>query len=189
MRALSLIAALVVIATGAAAGPLEDGIAAYNRGDPKTALKLWQPLADAGNPDAQVNIGVLHANGEGVVTGKLLYALFQHDTSRALDPQGHIHAVIANLTRMPGGKWQALHADTLRTAIEDLQMLDRGDASDYSGILTMTDKVINLLVAFDSDEREAAGGHPAPSGSTRHDGAGLVAIAEHTPGVGHRPEA
>ena len=66
MRALSLIAALVVIATGAAAGPLEDGIAAYNRGDPKTALKLWQPLADAGNPDAQVNIGVLHANGEGV---------------------------------------------------------------------------------------------------------------------------
>ena len=50
----------------AAAGPLEDGIAAYNRGDVKTALKLWQPLADAGNADAQVNIGVLHANGEGV---------------------------------------------------------------------------------------------------------------------------
>ena len=66
MRALPLIAALVLFATGAAAGPLEDGIAAYNRGDPKTALKLWQPLADAGNADAQVNIGVLHANGEGV---------------------------------------------------------------------------------------------------------------------------
>ena len=47
-------------------GPLEDGIAAYNKGDPKTALKLWQPLAEAGNADAQVNIGVLHANGEGV---------------------------------------------------------------------------------------------------------------------------
>lgn len=50
----------------AAASPLEDGIAAYNRGDAKTALKLWQPLADHGNADAQVNIGVLHANGEGV---------------------------------------------------------------------------------------------------------------------------
>ncbi|WP_298598535.1 MobF family relaxase [uncultured Sphingorhabdus sp.] len=48
-----------------------------------------------------------------VQTGNLVYALFQHDTSRALDPQGHIHAVIANLTRMPGGKWQALHADKL----------------------------------------------------------------------------
>lgn len=46
-------------------------------------------------------------------TGNLVYALFQHDTSRALDPQAHIHAVIANLTRMPDGKWQALHADKI----------------------------------------------------------------------------
>jgi FAD/FMN-containing dehydrogenase len=45
---------------------------------------------------------------------------------------------------------------SLRTAIEDLQMLDREDASDYSGILTMMDKAINLLVAFDTDEREAS---------------------------------
>lgn len=45
---------------------------------------------------------------------------------------------------------------SLRAAIEDLQALDRADASDYSGILTMMDKAITLLVAFDSDEREAA---------------------------------
>jgi hypothetical protein len=45
---------------------------------------------------------------------------------------------------------------SLRTAIEDLQMIDRGDASDYSGILTIMDCAVNLLVAFDSDEREAA---------------------------------
>ncbi len=44
---------------------------------------------------------------------------------------------------------------SLRTAIEDLQLLDRNDASDYSGILTMMDTVVNLLVAFDSDQREA----------------------------------
>src|SRR5436305_425820 len=48
-----------------------------------------------------------------VPTGKLVYALFQHDTSRALDPQAHVHSVIANLTQMPDGKWQALHADKL----------------------------------------------------------------------------
>ena len=45
---------------------------------------------------------------------------------------------------------------SLQTAIEDLQMLDKDDASDYSGILTMMDRVVNLLVAFDSDTREAA---------------------------------
>ena len=45
---------------------------------------------------------------------------------------------------------------SLRGAIEDLQLLDRNDASDYSGILTIMDCAVNLLVAFDSPEREAA---------------------------------
>src|SRR4051812_23545902 len=44
---------------------------------------------------------------------------------------------------------------SLRAAIEDLQMLDAAEASDYSGILTMMDKAITLLVAFDSDEKQA----------------------------------
>ncbi len=46
--------------------------------------------------------------------------------------------------------------DSLRSAVLDMQMLDRHDASDYSGILTMMDCAVNLLVAFDSDQREAA---------------------------------
>ncbi|MFC1549278.1 FAD-binding oxidoreductase [Nitrospirota bacterium] len=45
---------------------------------------------------------------------------------------------------------------SLRQAMEDLKMLIKGDAADYVGILTMMDKAINLLVAFDSDEREQA---------------------------------
>jgi len=45
---------------------------------------------------------------------------------------------------------------SLATAIEDLQLLDRNDASDYSGILTIMDCAVNVLVAFDSTEREAA---------------------------------
>ena len=53
-------------------------------------------------------------------------------------------------------RMQYFYYSSLRTAIEDLQALDRDDASDYSGILTMMDKAINLLVAFDSNEREAA---------------------------------
>ena len=47
-------------------------------------------------------------NGEGVRTGNLTYGMFEHDTSRKLDPQGHIHVVIAALTQTAGGKWQAL---------------------------------------------------------------------------------
>lgn len=43
---------------------------------------------------------------------------------------------------------------SLRTAIEDLQMIVKENASDYSGILTVMDRAVNLLVAFDSDEKE-----------------------------------
>ena len=54
--------------------------------------------------------GRVTADGKttSVKTGNLVYALFQHDTSRALDPQAHIHAIVANMTKMPDGKWQAL---------------------------------------------------------------------------------
>ena len=49
---------------------------------------------------------------------------------------------------------QYFYYSSLRTAIEDLQFIAKEDASDYSGILTIMDRAITLLVAFDSDERE-----------------------------------
>jgi TPR repeat protein/S1-C subfamily serine protease len=54
------------IATLAAAGPVEDGLAAYNRGDYATALRLWRPLADQGDAHAQDLLGLVYANGQGV---------------------------------------------------------------------------------------------------------------------------
>ena len=47
-------------------------------------------------------------NGEAVRTGNLVYAMFQHDTSRKLDPQSHIHVVVAAVTQSAEGKWKAL---------------------------------------------------------------------------------
>lgn len=45
--------------------------------------------------------------------------------------------------------------DSLKTAINDMFYLVEADAADYCGILTMLDRAINLLVAFDTPEREA----------------------------------
>ncbi|MFQ3664502.1 MAG: MobF family relaxase [Sphingomonadaceae bacterium] len=45
---------------------------------------------------------------EAVQTGKLVVALFAHDTSRLMDPQMHVHAVIANATEGPDGRSRAL---------------------------------------------------------------------------------
>ena len=50
--------------------------------------------------------------GDPVRSGNLAYAMFQHDTSRKLDPQAHIHVVVANLTQLDG-KWKALFNEAL----------------------------------------------------------------------------
>ena len=43
---------------------------------------------------------------------------------------------------------------SLKESIEDFRFLVEEEIADYAGILTMLDRAINLLVAFDSDERE-----------------------------------
>jgi conjugative relaxase-like TrwC/TraI family protein len=50
-----------------------------------------------------------------VPTGKMVAALFTHDTSRNLDPAIHTHAVIANVTEQEG-KWKALATDYIHGA-------------------------------------------------------------------------
>ena len=51
---------------GAIAGPFEDGKAAYLNGDYETALRLWRPLADQGNAEAQAGLGWMYFHGQGV---------------------------------------------------------------------------------------------------------------------------
>lgn len=46
-----------------------------------------------------------------VLTGNIVAALYNHDTSRDLDPQLHTHALVFNATEA-GGKWRALASDT-----------------------------------------------------------------------------
>jgi clan AA aspartic protease (TIGR02281 family) len=65
LRATSLML-VVAIAGAAAAGPFEDGEAAYQRSDYATALRLLRPLADQGLAVAQFYLGVMYRAGLGV---------------------------------------------------------------------------------------------------------------------------
>ncbi len=56
----------VSIAISAAAGPFEDGTAAFQRGDYLAALRVWRPLADQGLADAQMRVGFIYVQGLGV---------------------------------------------------------------------------------------------------------------------------
>ena len=63
-------ASALIVAAGlartVAAGPLEDGLVAAEHHDYATAIRLWSPLAEQGNPDAQYNLGVAYEYGHGV---------------------------------------------------------------------------------------------------------------------------
>lgn len=54
------------LAAPVAAGPFEDGKAAYDRSDYAHALRLWRPLADQGNADAQFMLSIMYDGGYGV---------------------------------------------------------------------------------------------------------------------------
>ena len=61
-----VVAACLFVASSAVAGPWEDGMAAYNRGDYLPAIHLFRPLAAQGNARAQSVMGVMYRKGEGV---------------------------------------------------------------------------------------------------------------------------
>ncbi len=64
-----LIIFLFILLLGSAvcfAGEFEDGLAAYKRGDYKTAVATWTTGANKGDAKAQNNLGLMYASGLGV---------------------------------------------------------------------------------------------------------------------------
>ena len=53
-------------ASSAVAGPWEDGMAAYNRGDYVPAIQVFRGMARAGNAKAQGMLGAMYQRGQGV---------------------------------------------------------------------------------------------------------------------------
>lgn len=63
---------LALLLLAGLAGPLraqgyEDGLTAYEAGQYETARKIWEPVADSGDPDAQYGLGRLYEIGPGEI--------------------------------------------------------------------------------------------------------------------------
>ena len=109
-----LIAAVVLFAAShilgpaaALAGPWEDGMAAYVRGDYVPAVQLFRPLAQQGNARAQGVLGTMYRKGQGVAKspahafmwlslasarGNARAKVELHDMSRSMSPEELAHA-------------------------------------------------------------------------------------------------
>ena len=55
------------VAVPVMAQDFDKGLAAYRAGDYATAVQEWRPLAEQGNAGAQVNLGIMYDNGDGVL--------------------------------------------------------------------------------------------------------------------------
>ena len=67
MRALLIFLLMLSLTAPVAAGQLEVGMAAHDRGDYESAFRLWQPLAEQGDADAQTLLGIMYSEGRGVL--------------------------------------------------------------------------------------------------------------------------
>jgi TPR repeat protein len=61
-----ILAAQVLGSAVAIAGPWEDGMASYNRGDYVPAIQVFRAMAAQGNAKAQGVLGVMYRRGQGV---------------------------------------------------------------------------------------------------------------------------
>ena len=86
--ALATIVMLCGIAGPLAAGPLDNAVAAYKRGDFVSAFQLFRLLAEQGNATAQYSLGLMYSKGE-------LTTSTAYDPDRPLVPshQDYIEAV------------------------------------------------------------------------------------------------
>jgi uncharacterized protein len=64
--AVAVLVLAVSLAGPVAAEPLEDALAAYEKGDYATAMVLLRPLANQGSVGAALMIGGMYDDGEGV---------------------------------------------------------------------------------------------------------------------------
>ena len=61
-----ILAAQILGSAAAIAGPWEDGMAAYNRGDYVPAIQVFRAMAAQGNAKAQSVLGAMYRRGQGV---------------------------------------------------------------------------------------------------------------------------
>ena len=92
----------------AAAGPLEDGQAAYQKGDYATALQIFRPLAEQGNAEAQCARGV--GGGQGVPQDFVQAVIWYSEAADQGDPdaQSNLGAMYANGWGVPQDYAQVL---------------------------------------------------------------------------------
>jgi len=160
-RVVILSAGLLLALPSAHADALQDAVAAVNRKDYPSAVRLLEPLARAGNPHAQTRLALLYYHGHGVrESDALALQWFERAARQGLaEAQFHLGNMYAyGLANLPPD------ADPQRLAAQwffEAARQGHADAQYSLGILFLTGSGVNQ----DAEEarkwiaRAAAQGH------------------------------
>jgi len=88
------IAALVMLTRPLFAAPLDDGVAALEAGRYDDALRVLRPLAEAGNIEAQLNMGALYDLGGGVPKDRAQAAAWYRRAAEGGQAQGAVNLAV-----------------------------------------------------------------------------------------------
>ena len=114
LRKYAMMALLMAVAAPANAQSVKAGIEAWQRADYDLAVKIWRPLAEAGDADAAFNLGQAYRLGRGVPISLAAAQTWLERASRKdhLDAQTTLGLLLFNGgNRVSGLRW-------LRTAAE-----------------------------------------------------------------------
>jgi len=98
------------LAGAAAAGPFEDGQAAYANGDYQGAVQIWRPLAERGDPRAEYMLGLAFNLGRGVTRNDAMaVAWYRKAADQGLAAaEANLGAMYANGESVPQDYAQAI---------------------------------------------------------------------------------
>jgi TPR repeat protein len=112
---------------GRQTGSLEEAMEAYERGDYRVAAEMWRPLAEAGDPEAQFQLGELYRLGQGVPEDTATAGRWLLDAAEQGHPRAMYHIALLYY-RGRGSDWEKdyvrAYAWFTRAAEEDV-----GDAA------------------------------------------------------------
>lgn len=90
MKNILVALALAFASSAAQAETFDDGVVAFIKGDGEAAYRIWKPLADKGDVEAQYHLGYMFQTGTGVNTDKAK-ALYWYDKAAS---NGHGKALV-----------------------------------------------------------------------------------------------
>ena len=96
---------LILLGHGARADTIGNGSIAFANGDYATAMKIWKPLAEGGNAEAQAFLGPMFEEGDGVPINLIEAVKWYRKAAQAgnVDAEVSLATMYANLRELPLG--------------------------------------------------------------------------------------